>query len=55
MGICYWHEYEVYPGHPCPECEKENRKKKRSEEIINEIIHAGYERLCELENKEKEN
>ena len=22
MGQCYWHDHEVYPGHPCPDCEK---------------------------------
>ena len=25
MGECYWHGYEVYPGHPCPECERKRR------------------------------
>jgi hypothetical protein len=25
MGECYWHGYEVYPGHPCPECERIGR------------------------------
>lgn len=23
MGECYWHGYEIYPGHPCEECERE--------------------------------
>jgi len=22
MGLCYWHEYETYPGHECPKCEE---------------------------------
>jgi len=25
MGICYYHGGEVYPGHPCEECEIKER------------------------------
>ncbi len=26
MGECYWHSYEVYPGHSCPDCEDDQRR-----------------------------
>lgn len=26
MGECYWHGSGIYPGHPCPECEKDQQR-----------------------------
>ena len=41
MGECYWHGYEIYPGHPCPECEREGRTRELSDNF-NGIL---YERI----------
>lgn len=52
MGTCYWHGCEVYPGHPCPECEEKIEKFEDTQTYQERNLLTPEERLRKEESEE---